>query len=93
MMSEQPLVVDGDQILAVAAPLTPSGSGLPQNVPLDFSGSCSSTVTAAAESFAMYISVHVALAGGAMVEAGRAASDIVTAWEQTDAQLNPGGEG
>lgn len=92
-MSEQPLVVDGDQILAVAAPLTPSGSGLPQNVPLDFSGSCSSAVTAAAESFAMWVSVHVSLAGSAMVEAGRSASDIVSAWEATDQQLNPGGEG
>lgn len=92
-MSEQPLVVNGDQILAVAAPLTPSGSGLPQNVPLDFSGSCSSSVTAAAESFAMWVSVHVSLAGSAMVEAGRTASDIVSAWEATDAQLNPGGQG
>ena len=90
-MSEQPLVVDGDQILAVAAPLTPSGSGLPQNVPLDFSGSCSSTVTAAAESFAMYISVHVSLAGSAMVEAGRTASDVVSTWEATDAQMGDQG--
>ncbi|HXH33390.1 MAG TPA: hypothetical protein VNJ54_03135 [Plantibacter sp.] len=90
-MSEQPLVVDGDQILAVAAPLTPSGSGLPQNITLDFSGSCSSSVTAAAESFAMWVSVHVSLAGSAMVEAGRSASDIVTAWEATDAQMGAQG--
>jgi len=90
-MSEQPLVVDGDQILAVAAPLTPSGSGLPQNIPLDFSGSCSSSVTAAAESFAMYLSVHVSLAGSAMVEAGRTASDVVSTWEATDAQMGDQG--
>lgn len=90
-MSEQPLVVDGDQILAVAAPLTPSGSGLPQNIPLDFSGSCSSAVTAAAESFAMYLSVHVSLAGSAMVESGRTASDVVSTWEATDAQMGDQG--
>lgn len=86
-MSEQPLVVDGDQILAVAAPLTPSGSGLPQNVPLDFSGSCSSAVTTAAESFAMWVSVHVSLAGGAMVEAGRVVSETVSVWQQTEAAI------
>lgn len=86
-MSEQPLVVDGDQILAVAAPLTPSGSGLPQNIPLDFSGSCSSAVSTAAESFAMWVSVHVSLAGSAMVEAGRTASEIVEAWQQTEAAM------
>lgn len=90
-MSEQPLVVDGGAILSVAAPLTPSGSGLPQNIPLDFSGSCSSAVTAAAESFAMYISVHVSLAGSAMVEAGRTASDVVSTWDATDAEM--GGQG
>jgi hypothetical protein len=91
MMSEQPLVVDGDQILAVAAPLTPSGSGLPQNIPLDFSGSCSSAVTAAAESFAMYISVHVSLAGSAMVEADRTAREVVSTWEATDAAMGDEG--
>ncbi|KQQ51989.1 hypothetical protein ASF68_06215 [Plantibacter sp. Leaf314] len=91
MMSEQPLVVHGAEILSVAAPLTPSGSGLPQNIPLDFSGSCSSAVTAAAESFAMWVSVHVSLAGSAMVEAGKSASDIVSTWDSTDTQL--GGQG
>ncbi|MGK9146170.1 hypothetical protein KXS11_00895 [Plantibacter flavus] len=86
-MSEQSLVVNGDQILALSAPVGTSGAGLPQNVPLDFSGSCSSTVTAAAESFAMWVSVHVALAGGAMVAAGQAASDTVSTWEATDAAM------
>jgi len=92
-MSEESLVVDGDAIAALAGPVSTSGYGLPDNVQFDFSGSCSSSVTAAAESFSMWASVHVALAAGQLTDAAQTADDIVATWSTTDQALSTGGEG
>ena len=35
----------------------------------------------------MWVSVHVSLAGGAMVEAGWVASETVSVWQQTEAAI------
>lgn len=89
-MAGDQLRVDVDAMRAIASGLETSGYGLPSEVSVDLSGSSSSTVSGAAESFAMWATVQTMLAAGQMTNAAQTARDAAATWQETEALMAEG---
>ena len=89
-MAGDQLFVDVEAIRTVASGLETSGYSLPTEVAVDLSGSSSSSVSGAAESFAMWATVQTMLASVQITNAAQIARDAAATWQETEALLDEG---